>query len=468
MRRAWQWGSRVDHCRAVLTPGFAPYEQYSTRGKQGPWSDVYACAATLYYLVTGRVPPEASERIESPQLESPSAFAPSLTPDLSDAIVYGLGFRPEERPQSARAFADVIAGRAAAPLGATQRVTGYAPIGASGSAEIPRTIVDSATQLRTVAATELAPPTTGRVSPTGGRVDPPPTPPLPPSPPTPPSQTRRASNRMPLFAGVAALVLVVATAWGAGLFEGKGNTESDPPRREEPENPQPLPVDPTKPPVPTPRTVEPPKSDPPEIAKPADTTKTTTSGTTGTSSKTEINGSARGNAPPPSVQNTPVTPAPPPTAVLVVMRGEDPDDVRQAEGAILRALVGRSGLHALDADSLSLMRGDQSAVQAATGGNFSALAALGRPHGVELLVVGEVRSRAAPSINRFFTGTAELSVRMYRVSNSQIVDTQTFIVGQGGSQPVLAVSEGEARSRAAAQAASAAADGVGSWLGRAF
>ena len=84
------------------------------------------------------------------------------------------------------------------------------------------------------------------------------------------------------------------------------------------------------------------------------------------------------------------------------------------------------------------------------------------------MVVGELRSRAAPSINRFFTGTAELSVRMYRVTTGRIVDTQTFIVGQGGAQPVLAVSEGEARSRAAAQAASAAAEGVGIWVGRAF
>lgn len=104
-------GQQSRSLSAVLTPGFAPMEQYSTRGKQGPWSDVYGCAATMYYLVAGRVPPEASERSEDPRIEPPRTFAPDLDPHLSDAIVHGLGFKPEQRPQSARAFADFISGR---------------------------------------------------------------------------------------------------------------------------------------------------------------------------------------------------------------------------------------------------------------------------------------------------------------------------------------------------------------------
>ena len=90
--------------------------------------DVYACAATLHYLVTGRVPPEASERIDDPILESPRAYAPDLPAALSDAIVYGLGFKPEQRPQSARAFADLIAGRQSAPLVANRRAEGHQPV----------------------------------------------------------------------------------------------------------------------------------------------------------------------------------------------------------------------------------------------------------------------------------------------------------------------------------------------------
>jgi hypothetical protein len=168
------------------------------------------------------------------------------------------------------------------------------------------------------------------------------------------------------------------------------------------------------------------------------------------------------------------TPPPPPTptrtapatGVLVVILGDDGDVVRQAEAAILRSVVGRGGLEALEPEGLSMLRGDVSALRAAASGNFTALAAMGMEHGAEVMVIGDLRSRAAPSINQFFTGTAELNVKMYRTSTGRLVDAQTFIVGQGGSQPVLAISDTEARSRAATQAATAAAEAIAGWVAR--
>jgi hypothetical protein len=171
--------------------------------------------------------------------------------------------------------------------------------------------------------------------------------------------------------------------------------------------------------------------------------------------------------PPPIVQPPPaqadprpavVEPRPPGTAVLVVINGDDAG-ARSVESAILRSLVGRGGLQALDPNSLSIIRGDQSAVQAAAQGNFSALAGLGREHGVEVMVVGDLRSRAMPSINRFFTGTAEVTLRMYRVSTGQLVSAETLT-----SPPQLAISEAEARSKAAAVVGDAAAERVGRGL----
>lgn len=46
----------------VYTPGFAPAEQYSG-GEQGPWTDVYAIGATLYWMITGQKPVSAPDRI---------------------------------------------------------------------------------------------------------------------------------------------------------------------------------------------------------------------------------------------------------------------------------------------------------------------------------------------------------------------------------------------------------------------
>ena len=48
---------------AILKSGFAPMEQYLARGSLGPWTDVYAFSATIYYCVTGRIPPEAPARM---------------------------------------------------------------------------------------------------------------------------------------------------------------------------------------------------------------------------------------------------------------------------------------------------------------------------------------------------------------------------------------------------------------------
>jgi len=56
----------ADQAAVVITPGYAPPEQYGL-GEQGPWTDLYALAATLYWLVAGKKPPDAETRMADPR-----------------------------------------------------------------------------------------------------------------------------------------------------------------------------------------------------------------------------------------------------------------------------------------------------------------------------------------------------------------------------------------------------------------
>ncbi|HEC12124.1 MAG TPA: serine/threonine protein kinase [Acidiferrobacteraceae bacterium] len=47
---------------SMVTLGYAPYEQYNKRGRQGPWTDLYSLGATLYYCVTGKKPVDGMDR----------------------------------------------------------------------------------------------------------------------------------------------------------------------------------------------------------------------------------------------------------------------------------------------------------------------------------------------------------------------------------------------------------------------
>ena len=82
---------------SVLKPGFAPMEQYNTRGNLGSWTDVYAVSATFHYLLTGRVPSEAMARIEQgetlPILRGNSTLSEKLIRSLEHGMRLKVGTR---------------------------------------------------------------------------------------------------------------------------------------------------------------------------------------------------------------------------------------------------------------------------------------------------------------------------------------------------------------------------------------
>ncbi|WP_298378221.1 serine/threonine-protein kinase [Azospirillum sp.] len=86
----------------ILKPGFAPPEQYSNEGKQGPWSDVYAMCATIYLALTGKTPPDATARFMNDKVPKPNELGAGLTPAFEKVLLSGLAMRWQERPQSMR------------------------------------------------------------------------------------------------------------------------------------------------------------------------------------------------------------------------------------------------------------------------------------------------------------------------------------------------------------------------------
>ena len=92
-------GELTRSTEAILKNGFAPMEQYQSRGSLGPWTDVYALSATIYYCVTGRIPTEALTRmIEETPLDW--SGAEGITQRQIEVLEQGMAIRAKNRIQS--------------------------------------------------------------------------------------------------------------------------------------------------------------------------------------------------------------------------------------------------------------------------------------------------------------------------------------------------------------------------------
>lgn len=88
----------------ILKPGYAPEEQYRSKGRQGPWTDVYALAATLYKCIVGATPDDAMERMYRDRLPSPAAADAACPIAISNVIIKGLAVRQADRYQDVASF----------------------------------------------------------------------------------------------------------------------------------------------------------------------------------------------------------------------------------------------------------------------------------------------------------------------------------------------------------------------------
>lgn len=87
----------------VETPGFSPAEQSTTNGNMGPWTDIYALGATLYYTLTGTCLPPARQRLiydTADPLSTNQALLATYHPTLLASIDRAISPQPEHRYQS--------------------------------------------------------------------------------------------------------------------------------------------------------------------------------------------------------------------------------------------------------------------------------------------------------------------------------------------------------------------------------
>ena len=177
---------------AIFTPGYAATEQM-TSAKQGPWTDIYGLSATLYHAITGEPPPNAFDRLLDDEYKPLARLAPQgFPPGLIAGIDAGLAVRASDRPQSIAGWRALLAMSAPAAADATQ-------LSAS------RQIDPDATMLARAPASS-SPASQAAALALSSTVQPPSSSPSQPAP--------SPKSRAPLYAGVAAAVLLLAAGGG--------------------------------------------------------------------------------------------------------------------------------------------------------------------------------------------------------------------------------------------------------------
>jgi serine/threonine protein kinase len=111
--------SRSDDSRSltsIVTPGYAPFEQYHTHGAQGPWSDLYALGGVLYWVISGEKPQEAPSRVRKDVMPSALSLGKGRYSDrLLRSVDWALTPDEADRPKSVSQLVAVMTGESDVP-----------------------------------------------------------------------------------------------------------------------------------------------------------------------------------------------------------------------------------------------------------------------------------------------------------------------------------------------------------------
>ncbi len=106
---AWNTTSTENATTTItVKPGYAPYEQYAGKERQGPFTDVYAVCATLYKCITGVTPPDALKRAFYDEIKTPSLLGARITPAEEAILMQGLAVNSSDRIQSMEELARLL------------------------------------------------------------------------------------------------------------------------------------------------------------------------------------------------------------------------------------------------------------------------------------------------------------------------------------------------------------------------
>ena len=105
-------GGETKSLTSIVSPGYAPFEQYySKTDRQGPWTDIYALAATMYRAISGRPPMNAIDRSEAILSAERDTFETAselgrgrYSARFLNALDHALNFNEKQRPQSIAAW----------------------------------------------------------------------------------------------------------------------------------------------------------------------------------------------------------------------------------------------------------------------------------------------------------------------------------------------------------------------------
>ena len=96
----------------VLKHGYAPVEQYTSTGRQGPYTDVYAICATIYTCITGKPPADSLDRQIQDTMLPPSRLGVPISPVQENALLHGLAVRYENRCPDMQTLINEFTGQA--------------------------------------------------------------------------------------------------------------------------------------------------------------------------------------------------------------------------------------------------------------------------------------------------------------------------------------------------------------------